>query len=150
LGVASGDRCTGDRRTNRWVNVADLRLDFEIDLAVLHHDGQEGQLRAEGHKGDGNRAKAGRLRNRLLPTGKHRCRTPTEGDQLRLGKNLGQALIAQGLEQTKEGLLVIEHAQEEVRRLPVRSGNDIGNELVDVGSAGKTRANVRVNQGPAH
>ena len=76
ISVAAGDGGALNRRAVGGVEVADFRLDFQVDTAVAQDDGQEVQARAELLELDADLAETGRDRNGLLAAGQEAGRRP--------------------------------------------------------------------------
>ena len=121
------------------VERADDRLDFQVDLAVPVDDRQERQLGAErlepGADDAAAEAAAGHLRHGLLAAGEERGRPAGGRHQPRLGQQLGQPLLLQGLD---------EHVQ------PGRddAGDDVGGRARGEGTEDRLRAEERAPPPP--
>src|SRR5205823_3588938 len=93
---------------------ADLGLDLQVNLAVTQDDGQEVQPGAELLELHADLAQPGGDRDGLLAAGQEAGGLPAEGDQPRLGEDLGQVLHLQGLEEAEEAGVRAKDAEEDV------------------------------------
>src|SRR5262249_18561765 len=90
----------GDGSTRGRIEIADFRLYFQIDFAVAQNDGQEVDRGAERLKADaGCSTDAGDVGHGLVAAIHERSGPPAQGHDARLGQQLGQVFVLQGLKE---------------------------------------------------
>src|SRR4051812_12857067 len=111
-----------DGGTERGVEAADFRFDLQMNSAIAKYDRQEIQSCAEFLELHADLAEAGRDRDRLLAAGQEAGRAAAQRDQAGLRQELDDVLVAEGLEEAEEALLVVDQAQEKVARTALQKG----------------------------
>ena len=111
------DRSAVDGRAAGEIELAERRLDVQADSVVGQDVRQEGQIRAEileldrhDRRAAGNR-RALRHRERELTAGEESRGLAVEGEEVRLGEDLRQVVLPQGVDEERK-LARVEHAEE--------------------------------------
>ena len=102
-----------DRRCVSRIDFADPRPNFQADVAVAQHDRQEVDLRAERLELDRRRAQALRHEDRKLAADVELGGPAADGDDVRLGQNLGDVVLLQRVEEAEERVVAVDDAERE-------------------------------------
>ena len=100
-----------DDHAARVVDFADPRPHFQADVAVAQHDRQEVDLRAERLVFDRGGAQALRHEDRDFAADVELGRPAADGDDVRLGQNLGDVVLLQRIEEAEERVVVADDAE---------------------------------------